>query len=531
MSLQVGVLGPLEVTVDDAPVAIAAAKERLLLATLIANANAVVSVDRLIDELWSDAPPASANKTLQTYVSHLRRHLGDRLGTDAGGYVLDVGDDAGSLDAARFEQLVREGRLALLRGDGRTASGRLGEALALWRGEAYAGIDGSRVRAEATRLRELQTAALEDWFEARLIAGQYRELSAELEVAVAEHPLRERLWALLMRALYASGRQADSLRVFQRARDVLVAELGVEPGAELRAVEAAVLNHQLDVPVGVSATAEPKYVTADDGIRVAYSTSGSGERTVVFLSDIFVNIELLSEIPELGTFLDSAARDARLILIQPRGTGISDRETERVLAPPQVSAGDVDLVLAATGADDVALVGWGHGGQLALAYAATRPERVTAAAVVNSYARLSEAADYPVGLSDDFLDMFLAYVEQVWGTYRPPVPIFAPEVASDPLLINRVSRAERLTASPREAVQLHRALNAADVRAFVPKVVCPVLVLFLTESVTSAAVARWLADALPIATYVEMPGHYVPTGDEAVAAGEAVARFLRDPSG
>jgi DNA-binding SARP family transcriptional activator/pimeloyl-ACP methyl ester carboxylesterase len=519
------VLGPVEVTADEVPVAVSAAKERSLLAALLAHANRAVSPDALVDELWGESPPRSANKTLQTYISHLRRLLGDRIRSDPAGYALRVDD--GELDSASFERSVREGRLALLRGDAVAAVRALGDALAQWQGEAYAGcVAGPRVAADAVRLEELRLGAVEDSYAARLANGQHRELSAELEAAVAAHPLRELLWGLLIRALKASGRQADALRAFQRARAAL-AEVGLEPGPELRAVEGAVLDQRLGSNSAAAPPPAASYVTTTDGLRIAYSTVGNGDRDVVYLGDIYLNIELLWEFDDMRAFVETLSQTSRVVVIQRRGTGLSDREPQGRLAPPTACVEDVDAVLDHLGASEVDIVGWGHGGQVALAYSAARPHRVRRVAVLNGYARLSQAPGYEVGFTDEFLETFIQFVEQSWGTTRPLVPIFSEDVAFDPAVIARVSRLERLSATPRQAKELHRALNGFDVRPLLADVRCPVLVAFLTDSLTGEVRARWLADHLPSARFVESPGAFVPTGADAIALAELVEEYLR----
>ena len=238
-------LGPLEVAGPDGRVRIGGAKERLVLALLALRAGEVVSRDALVDALWGDDPPATAVKTLQGYVARVRRAL------EAAGHGRGPGDSraglraacpADSIDVAGFERHATAGRGALADGDASRATAELGDALGLWRGDALADCRGGGwAAAEAVRLDELRLSTVEDRIDADLMLGHHGVLVGELESLVARHPLRERLWAALMLALYRAGRQADAVRAYQRARDVLVEELGLEPGAELRRLEAAVL--------------------------------------------------------------------------------------------------------------------------------------------------------------------------------------------------------------------------------------------------------------------------------------------------
>ncbi|MGH9157254.1 MAG: BTAD domain-containing putative transcriptional regulator [Acidimicrobiales bacterium] len=247
--LEFGILGPLEVRSGGALVDVGRPKQRAVLAALLLQANRVVPVDVLVDQLWGDTPPARATGALQVYISGLRRSLEPGLATGgastvlvtrAPGYQLRVRPDA--LDAARFEALAGQGhaRLAAVRP---AAAGRvLDQALALWRGPALAEFAFEPfAQAEAARLEELRAGAEEDRLEAALGLGDHVRVVGALEVAVGLRPLRERLWALLMLALYRSGRQGEALRAFGRARAVLVDELGIDPGPELRRLEADVL--------------------------------------------------------------------------------------------------------------------------------------------------------------------------------------------------------------------------------------------------------------------------------------------------
>lgn len=240
-------LGPLEAVIDGNPVSLAAAKPRALLALLLLNRNRVVSTEKLIDELWGDEPPARATKTLQVYVSQLRKELGpDRLLTRAPGYELRVDD--GELDVDRFEKLAAEARAHLAAGDAAGAVEGMRRALELWRGPALLEFRTEPfAERAATRLEDLRLAAVEDLLHAALEAGEAAAIVPELEELVASHPLRERPRALLMLALYRAGRQADALELFRHTRELFVSELGIEPGASLRELEQAMLRQDTEL--------------------------------------------------------------------------------------------------------------------------------------------------------------------------------------------------------------------------------------------------------------------------------------------
>src|SRR3954454_5857872 len=218
------VLGPVEASVDGRPVAIGPGKPRALFAMLALRAGSPVTAERLVDGLWGEEPPATAGKMVQVYVSQLRKALAAsendaQIVTFGRSYELRLG--SGDVDARRFERLVAEGAPR--------------DALALWRGPALDDVATEPFAAlEIRRLDELWLQAGGLAIEQDLAAGSHHEVVAELETLVAEEPLRERLHAQRMLALYRCGRQADALDAYRRARTALVDTIGVEPGPELR---------------------------------------------------------------------------------------------------------------------------------------------------------------------------------------------------------------------------------------------------------------------------------------------------------
>jgi DNA-binding SARP family transcriptional activator/predicted ATPase len=254
-----GILGPLDVEVDGRPVELGTPKQRALLAMLLIARGQVVSLDRLMDQLWGGEPPPRATASLQAYLSNLRRilepHRSPRapatvLVTAPPGYALRL--DGAVLDAAVFEAHLAEGERLLAERRPREAGQRFADALALWRGPALANfVFDAFAQEEIVRLEELRLVAIERRLEADVDLGATREAVAELESLVRTHPLRESLWRLLMLGLYRSGRQADALHAFQTARDALVRELGLEPGPDLRRLEADILAQapSLDAPL------------------------------------------------------------------------------------------------------------------------------------------------------------------------------------------------------------------------------------------------------------------------------------------
>jgi predicted ATPase/DNA-binding SARP family transcriptional activator len=245
LALEFRVLGPIDVVRNGRSLPLGGRRQQALLALLLLEQGRPVAADRLIDELWRDETPAGAS-TLPSYVSRLRRALGDLalIEGSTAGYALVV--DPERVDAIRFERLVDEGRAALKQHRARRAADRLDAAIGMWRGVPFAGVaDEGALHGEADRLEELRLLALEERADAHLALGSGAELVDELEDLVRRHPHRERLWGQLMLALYRAERQADALAVYHRARRFLDEELGLEPGPALQQLEGAILRHEV----------------------------------------------------------------------------------------------------------------------------------------------------------------------------------------------------------------------------------------------------------------------------------------------
>ena len=259
--LEFRILGPLEVVAGERLVPVKPAKARALLAVLLLDPGRAVSVDRLIDELWGDAPPASAAVSLRVLMSRLRETLGSSgaphaIETRSPGYALHV--QRGQIDAGRFEGLLARGREELKQGHPETAATTLRDGLGLWRGPALADVfDSLAASSEAARLDELKLAALEDRVDADLACARHNEVVAELEQLVRAHPFRERLWRALMLALYRSGRQAEALTAFTEVRDRLVDELGIEPSPAVRGLHQQMLVQSPELSLAPPAPITP----------------------------------------------------------------------------------------------------------------------------------------------------------------------------------------------------------------------------------------------------------------------------------
>jgi DNA-binding SARP family transcriptional activator len=285
--LEFRILGPVEVERDDGLVALGGQKQRALLAYLLVHANELVPAERLVAEIWGEPAPRTATSSLQNFVAQLRKLLGDGvLVTRAPGYVLQI--DRDQLDAARFERLVAEARAA----PAETRTHLLRQALALWRGPPLADLPYETfAQTEIRRLEDGWLGAIEDRLEAELELGEHAAATPELERLVAAHPLRERLYRLLMVALYRAGNQAAALDVYQSARRALGDELGIEPGPALRQLHGAILRQEASLERRAAVSAQP----AADHLSEVVHAILAGKVVPVLGSDVAPVASVLAE--------------------------------------------------------------------------------------------------------------------------------------------------------------------------------------------------------------------------------------------
>ncbi len=373
-TLEFRILGPFRVSEGGEPLEVGVGKQRALLALLVLRAGEVVSTDRLIDALWEDRPPASALNSVHIYVSQLRKALGNRrLETRGHGYLLALEPE--QLDLARFERLLGEGRALLGEGEAERAAETLRAALALWRGPPLSDFASEPfAHGEIARLEELRLAALEERIEADLALGRHAELVSELEALVRQHPLRERLRAQLMLALYRSGRQAEALAAYQQARRTLAEELGLEPGRRLQELEHAILRQdaQLDPPrqaatplgrarrksgvlIAIGAVLLLSAATAVAGIELARRGSSAVTIGPTSLTVIDPDSSKIVGAIELGFKSNLiAAGEGHVWVVDPTGSTLwkIDPRARRVagIFPLAVGAGEVPFGLAVGGA-------------------------------------------------------------------------------------------------------------------------------------------------------------------------------------
>jgi DNA-binding SARP family transcriptional activator/pimeloyl-ACP methyl ester carboxylesterase/class 3 adenylate cyclase len=560
IKVEFGVLGPLEVTAGGQSLGLAGARTRAVLALLLVHANQIVSSDRLLEELWPGQPADKAADSLQVRLSELRkafRSAGetDRLVTRPPGYLLRVA--SGELDALRFEQVTAEGDAALAAGDAATAATRLDQALALWRGPALAGFDTvPAARAEAGRLEEERLAALESRAEALLACGRHRDLIAELETLTAACPLRERFWSQRILALYRAGRQADALRAYRELRDILVAELAIEPGPELRELHARILRQDpaLDCAApdragldragldragldragpdragaGPDVAPRTRYVQTSDGSHVAFQVIGEGERDMVLVPGLMSHIELIWEDQETADFYQRLAQLGRLILFDKRDTGLSDRAPGTMSLEERME--DVRAVMQAAGSSRAVLFGYSEGAPMSILFAATYPERVSALILASASARWFPAAGYPCGQgAQEMYDALRDIAANRWGQGES-IEWYLPSRARSARARQLLGRFERMAVNPSAFLRLTQMIHDIDVRAVLPAIHVPTLVIQrLDDRITPPCHGRYLASHIAGARYFEQPGdhslRFAGSGDSEALYAE-IASFL-----
>lgn len=303
--LQFRVLGPFEVLRDGQPVGPAGSKRRGLLAMLVLRANYAVSAEDLIDGLWAGNPPPSSANIVQTYVSAWRKTLepgragrggGDRLVTVGPGYRLRI--EPGELDLDQFTVAMASGQSAAAASDQRDAAEQLAVALGLWRGPPLADLAGLPFhRAAADRLEELRLQAVEAWSLTALCVGRGRDVLAAVQDAREREPLRERLSELVMWALFQDGRQAEALATYEETRRVLADELGADPGAGLRDMQARVLRQDPTLrPTGESTLLEAKRLpgTSLNNLPIPLTSFVGREREIARITELLANVRLLT---------------------------------------------------------------------------------------------------------------------------------------------------------------------------------------------------------------------------------------------
>jgi DNA-binding SARP family transcriptional activator/pimeloyl-ACP methyl ester carboxylesterase len=517
--LVVRVLGGLEVERDDEPQRIGSPKQRLLLALLAAQRGSITR-SRLVDALWEDDPPASAMATLMGYVSRLRAVLGNRaiLG-GAEGYSLN----AEHLDAREFESLV----------SGTADRESLERALALWRGDAFGELaEHPSLVPEGRRLNDLRVQARIELAAAYLKEHETARPISMLEALVAEEPYREDAWLQLIRALLAAGRSADAVLAAHRCRRELV-EIGLDPSPPIVQAEADALQQRTSArPAATPVEIGPIRYARNGAVHLAYQVVGGGPVDLVCASYGSVSIDSIWDDERFTSFVTRLAASCRVVLYDTRGIGLSDPID--VSSPPTLSEQSADLgaVVDAAGAKRPIVLAVGDGGPTAITYAHEGPARLAGLVLINTFARMLDAPDYP-GVSQESFDAALQMTTDPESKRDTSLVLrnHAPSVASDADFRRWWERAGRRGASPATATALWRVRYGADVRALLGAIDVPVLVLHRRGTrVVPLPYGRYLAQHLPHASLVELDGEdQPPFTQDAEAIADAVVAFARAP--
>jgi WD40 repeat protein/DNA-binding SARP family transcriptional activator len=461
------VLGPLSVDNDGAALG---PRDRVVLAALAVRPGEVVSADRLADALWGDGPPATWPKVVQGCVVRLRKALGAHaIATTPHGYRLDLPVD--EVDAQRFVRLVGRGRELLTLGEPERAAHVVGEALALWRGPALTELEGWEPgRIEAERLEELRRDAEEVRLDAALRAGRHRELLAEAQALVAGAPLRERRWALLALAQYQAGRQGEALRTLHQARTVLATELGLDPGPDLVALEAAILRQD---PALVAEPAPPEPSVACPYLGLVPYDVGDADAFFGRDADVAACLRRLAAAGVLAVVGPSGSGKSSLVRAGV-AAGLERDGCRVVLITPGAHPSDALTVLPASGpapvvvvdqceeavslCDDfsertrffAALAAHAERGPLVVAL---RADRLGELSAYPSFARLVEPGLYLLGAMDeaDLRDVIEGPAHQAGLLLEPGlVELLVREAEGEPGALPLLSHALRTTWERRE---------------------------------------------------------------------------------
>lgn len=499
-------------------------KPKQLLEILLLERGRLVSKDGLAERLWGAQLPEHVEASVETYVSVVRRRLGEARGliaTEPRGYRVCV--DGLSVDLDEFDRLVQSAASEI----GLERRVELEEAIALVRDDLLADEPYAEwALAIRAQYRERLLQALVELAECCLQLGDTRAALEYVRRPLAADPLAERAYRVQMLANYARGDQAESLRAFARCREALAQELGVVPLPETLSLHAAIVRSEPAAALlSLVARPTPRIEFArNSGVGLAYQTLGCSGTDVLFVPPFVTHLGLTWDDPTYAGFLRRLASFSRLIVMDKRGVGLSDPVGDMPTA--EVRSDDMLAVLDAADSERAVLFAACEGALCAL-LAAHHPERVAGLILFSSYPRLLRSDDYPWGWSARFFDAFARGFEDVWicGAGLEHVN---PSIAEHPRYRGWFARQRRLAASPGVARRLLELDAHIDIRAILPQITVPTLILTRTDDAfVHPENSRFLADHIPNAELFELPDdEHEPWMGESEALLDAVQAFV-----
>ncbi len=520
MAPHVRVLGPIEVTTADGPVAVVG-RQGALVAMLAARAGAVVPTDQLVDGLWGQRLPDDPSNTVQGLVSRLRSRLGaDLIETRSSGYRLGAPPD--EIDASRFEELLRRADEALAP----VAISLIDEALALWRGQAFGEhADLAPLRAEASRLGELQLVASERRLRRLVELGRFDEAIPGLEAFVSDHPLREVALGALMEALAGAGRKTEALRRLSAYRSMLAEESGLEPSAPLLRLERAVLADALDGQAGpadhpaVGASLfniRLRFFERASGEQVAYGELGNGAPLVFLPGWVSRLDEYSSGTDPRGRLLAKLAERLRVFAYDRYGTGMSAGPLTDFSLESSVE--ELSHLLDTIDEERVTLFASSCSSPVGVV-AASRDTRVERLVVLNGF-----ACGPAVFHNRAVVDSMMSMVRAGWGLgSRVLANLLLPDGVDEPAF----ARFQRRAASPDVAAGFLSQMYSADVSSVLATVRQPALIIHYREDrAIPVSGGHELARGLPHAELILLEGAYhLPPAKDVDRIAEAIFAF------
>ncbi|TQL68485.1 DNA-binding SARP family transcriptional activator [Nocardioides albertanoniae] len=516
----VRLLGGVDVLTAAGRIQAGGVRTRTLLAALALQPGRVVPVDTLLQALWGDAAPRTAPHALQVHISNLRRLLPPDLIVErcSGGYQLSAG--ARATDVDRFRELAGQAATELRNGRATTALSYLRTALEIWRGPPLVDVPWERFAgAEVQGVEELHRDVQEDLVEALLLDGCPEAAVGEAESLVRAEPFRERRWGQLILALYRVGRQADALERWRDLRSLLGDELGVEPGPRIEELGREILRH--DAALGVAATTPTPQIRFARGATglLAYQIVGDGPKDLLVVPGFGANLEIRWEDPGLASFYRRLARSSRVILMDRRGTGLSDRDggipsTKRRLGtcrPFSTRWARSERPCSAS---------W-TAARSPCAARPTPPQRVLG---VVTYATWPVWSLVPPGAAAAFDELVEGFDDGL--RLDSVIAVMAPSRADDPAFCDWFGRYVRLAAGGGGTVAAVRRFREVDIRPVLGRVAAPVLAMSRAgDEFVPPECARTIAAGVPHGRTAFLPGE-----DSALWAGdvEAVAARVED---